>query len=166
METDGFGEFADIFFITGEKVPAVLGNSAGVFDVVISFEVLDFFLCGECRSFVGIEADGPDVIIVADGLRNGFDGAEEVVKDERAEHGTFEIDEGEDDRLAVGLALELSEGDRVAVFVVERDIGGNGLAEVLGDADVLEKGGGGLGASREWVCESESQKAQDDKVAR
>ena len=159
MEADGLGEAADIGFVGGEEAPTGFGDGAGVFHVVVGFEVFDFFGVGKGGGFLGVEADGPDVVVVADGLGDHLGGGKEVVEDEGAEHGAFEVDEGEDDGFA---SLEFADRDGVALFVVEGDVGRDGGAEVLGDADVLEEGGGGLGASEQ----SGEEEGQGDKETR
>jgi hypothetical protein len=77
-------------------------------------------------------------------LGDHLGGGEEVVEDQGAEHGAFEVDEGEDDGLA---AFEVFEMNRVALFVMKSDVAWNCRTEVLGDADVLEEGGGGFASS-------------------
>ena len=58
VKAGGVGEFLDIVFLAGEKVPALDGALA-----LVLFDVVGFFGGGQLPGLVRIEADGDDVEI-------------------------------------------------------------------------------------------------------
>src|SRR5262249_31779113 len=112
VEAECVGESADVGFVAGEEVPAVLRAGASV-----ALEIELAFGCGRFRRVFGIEREGYDFEVAAGGEGDGFQAALEAGEDLSTKHRAAVVDVGEDHRLT-GLE-EAGELDAAAEFVVE-----------------------------------------------
>ncbi len=132
-EADGLRERVDGRLVAREEVPALGAALAAVLA-----HDRAFLRRRHLGRLARVEADGEDVELGSDAHAQRAQAAHEAVRRHPAEHRAVEVDEGEDDGLLPEVVAQV---DGLARLVAEREVERHQVADLLVEADVLQRAG-------------------------